>query len=293
MIKTLRVFCVLLVLAALPLSACAADMRIDSSQDSLVIANAGTLVFEGSVTLHKGIKVQGGPLTIILLDGAQVQVYGEDGHAAIANNGYRLTIQCEHAGEAAHQCHSGCGSLRAVGGKDSAGIGGCSSTHPPHGTNIIIRGGNICAMGGDDAAGIGGADEGDASYIQILGGRVEAIAREIEEDEPFLLRTGSGLEQSGLGAGENGHTTNIQIQNVYAWTGEEAEEAAPLNGGQCFSALTDISDQVAGKAFFRSGWPNKTVPSTGDAAPLLPAAVLAALSATVLFVIYRRRLQAN
>ena len=292
MMKTLRVFCVLLVLAVLPLSACTADIRIDSSQDSLVIANAGTLVFEGSVTIREGIEVQGGPLTIILLDGAQVQVYGAEGRAAIANNGHRLTIQCEHTGEAAHQCHSGCGSLRAVGGTDSAGIGGCS-TDSLDGTNIIIRGGNICAMGGDDAAGIGGADEGDASKIQILGGRVEAIAREVEEDEPLLLRTGSGLEQSGLGAGENGYTTNIQIQNVYAWTGEEAEEAAPLNGGQCFSALTDISDQVAGKAFFRSGWPNKTVPSTGDAAPLLPAAVLAALSATVLFVIYRRRLQAN
>lgn len=290
--KTLRLFIVLVLLAALPLTACATDQLIDTSQDSTVIANAGTLVFKGNITLHKGIEVQGGPLTIILLDGAQVQVYGTDGHAAIANNGHSLTIQCEHAGNTAHQCHSGCGFLRAVGGTDSAGIGGCSSTHSPDGTNIIIRSGNIHALGGDDAAGIGGADEGNASNIQILGGTVEAIAGEIEEDELLLRRSGSGLEESGLGAGENGYTTNVKIQNVCAWAGEEAAEASPLHAGQSFASLTNISEQVAGKAFFRSSWPKK-VPLTGDAAPLLPAAVLLVLSATVLLIMCRRRPQAN
>ncbi|MDD2426589.1 MAG: hypothetical protein PHV73_00640, partial [Eubacteriales bacterium] len=87
----------------------------------------------------------------------------------------------------------GSGSLRAVGGLDSAGIG---ATDGYSAGNIFINGGTIVAIGGDSAAGIGGGNSGSGSNININGGNVTATG---------------GLFAAGIGGGDFASGYNINI----------------------------------------------------------------------------------
>jgi hypothetical protein len=94
---------------------------------------------------------------------------------------------------------NGSGSLDAVGGDGSAGIGG--SWNQDNGT-VIIEGGTVNAEGGFDAtgigggAGIGGGGNGSCGTIRISGGTVNATA---------------GWHGAGIGGGAGGAGGTITI----------------------------------------------------------------------------------
>ncbi|MBQ6496943.1 MAG: Ig-like domain-containing protein, partial [Firmicutes bacterium] len=106
------------------------------------------------------------------------------------------------------------GTIQAVAGADSAGIGGVMyMDKTPNSTgNIQINSGNIIATGGDQSAGIGGGLSGGVDNITINGGNVSA--------------TGDG--GAGIGSGVAADATNITI-----------------NGGTV-SAISDVGAGIGG-----------------------------------------------
>ncbi len=88
---------------------------------------------------------------------------------------------------------NGNGSLNAIGGYFSAGIGGANNSSSG---SITINGGTITATTFNQAAGIGGGNMGDADTITITGGNITAIG---------------GSHASAIGNGLNSSTTNANI----------------------------------------------------------------------------------
>ena len=109
-----------------------------------------------------------GSATVILADGTDNRLYGDDNCSALqaGPEGSTLTIQ-----------GASTGTLRANGGRCAAAIGGRNNSG--NCGNIVIQGGTITAIGGgtagNGAAGIGGDIGGNCGNITINGGNITAI----------------------------------------------------------------------------------------------------------------------
>ena len=126
-------------------------VNIDSSSAAFYISSNST--GDVTITLAEGTEN-------ILKSGQSSAGLNKSG---ISDNAGTLTIQ-------------GTGSLTAIGGESSAGIGG---SYMNGARNIVIKGGNITAQGGFECgAGIGGGLNGSASDIIITGGSVKAVGGE-------------------------------------------------------------------------------------------------------------------
>ena len=85
------------------------------------------------------------------------------------------------------------GEITAIGGHESAGIGGGYTAACG---NVSISGGTITAVGDQGAAGIGAGNSGSCGNITIIGGTISATG---------------GLNAAGIGGGNSGHCGNITI----------------------------------------------------------------------------------
>ncbi|GAB6395075.1 MAG: Ig-like domain-containing protein [Bacteroidales bacterium] len=86
------------------------------------------------------------------------------------------------------------GTVTAIGGHASAGIGG--GCRGGSGSNFTITGGTITATSGEYAAGIGGGSDGGSGNITVTGGMITATSRR---------------EGAGIGGGRRGNGESITV----------------------------------------------------------------------------------
>lgn len=167
--------------------------------------NGGWYVVNSTVTINSQVTVSG-TVHLILADGASLTV---NGGIKVAD-GNSFSVYAQSVGE-------NMGTLTAVGGNQSAGIG---NRYKESVGNITINGGTVTAIG-SYSAGIGGGNQGSGGNITINGGTVKA--------------TGGGYA-AGIGGGRSGSVGNITIHggNVTATGGNVAttgQRVAGIGGG--------------------------------------------------------------
>ncbi len=168
------------------------------------ITLAGVNIDVSGVSNAAAIKIannSAGEVIVTLADGTTNTLKSGYNCAGIQKNGNygKLTI-------------AGTGELKAIGGDNSAGIGG---GYYSSANNIEISGGTVTAQSGSSGAGIGGGYNGSGNSLTISGGEVTA--------------TGSSYA-AGIGGGEKGSANSITISGgtVYATSGQYA---AGIGGG--------------------------------------------------------------
>jgi hypothetical protein len=206
---------------------------------------------EGTGNAALTITDTAGKVNLILADGSVNRLKGTSFYAGLQKNNTAkgdaglLTISCESAGSADHECNdtTNCGKLFTTGGGFGAGIGGGNGGAGSHitisggnvtttggdfgagigggnggaGSDITISGGNVTTTGGDFGAGIGGGDEGAGSHITISGGNVTA--------------TGSSRGGASIGGGSDGAGSVITISGgIVSATGTDG--GAAIGGGK-------------------------------------------------------------
>ena len=161
----------------------------------------GWYVVNSTVTINSQVTVSG-TVHLILADGASLTVNG--GIKVAENNSFTVYAQ---------SVEKNMGTLTAVGGNQSAGIG---NRYNESVGNITINGGTVTAIG-SYAAGIGGGNQGSGGNITINGGTVKA--------------TGGGYA-AGIGGGRSGSVGNITIHggNVTATGGNVATTGQRVAG---------------------------------------------------------------
>ena len=134
------------------------------------------------------------------------------------------------------------GTITAVGGESSAGIG---SGRIGKATNITINGGKVTATGttgGTGSAGIGGGNNGEASNIIIAGGEVNAsgvtgIGGGSQGNGSYItirgnaMVTATGRNGAGIGGGLNANGTNITISGTATVIAKSNGSGAAIGGG--------------------------------------------------------------
>lgn len=130
-----------------------------------------------------------GDVNLILVDGTELDVTGDENRAGILVTGSKsLTIYGQE---------NQSGRLKAIGGDNAAGIGGNSGEE---GRNITINGGDIWAESNQYGAGIGGGSGAAGHNITINGGHVYAS---------------TCFYGAGIGGGYNALGYDIQINGGY------------------------------------------------------------------------------
>ena len=152
----------------------------------------GWYVVNSTVTINSQVTVSG-TVHLILADGASLTVNG--GIKVAENNSFTVYAQ---------SVEKNMGTLTAVGGNQSAGIGGGAQGS---GGNITINGGTVKATGGDYAAGIGGGRNGSVGNITIHGGNVTATGGNVATTGQRVAGIGGGYDGSGgsFTTGTDGH----------------------------------------------------------------------------------------
>ena len=166
----------------------------------------GWYVVNSTVTINSQVTVSG-TVHLILADGTSLTVNG--GIKVAENNSFTVCAQ---------SVEKNMGTLTAVGGNQSAGIG---NRYKESVGNITINGGTVTAIG-SYSAGIGGGNQGSGGNITINGGTVKATG---------------GDYAAGIGGGRNGSVGNITINggNVTATGGKvtitSGQKVAGIGGG--------------------------------------------------------------
>lgn len=158
------------------------------------------------------------------------------------------------------------GTIKAVGGKESAGIGGVMYVNVTPATtgNIQINSGNIEAVAGSNSAGIGGGSGGGVDNVTISGGSVKATG-----DSGAGIGGGSGAaatnititggnvaaygsDSAGIGSGYGGDQTSVSIKGgtVYAEVSKESSKAyhaaiGGANGAKSVGVVIEGGDVTA------------------------------------------------
>lgn len=158
------------------------------------ITGSSTILDEGWYFINAG-RVSTGQLTcsgdvnLILVDGTELDVTGDENRAGILVTGSNsLSIYGQE---------NQSGRLKAIGGDNAAGIGGNSGEE---GRNITINGGDIWAESNQYGAGIGGGSGAAGHNITINGGHVYAS---------------TCFYGAGIGGGYNALGYDIQINGGY------------------------------------------------------------------------------
>ncbi|MBR2194745.1 MAG: InlB B-repeat-containing protein [Salinivirgaceae bacterium] len=192
----------------------------------------GASVTLNDATINKGI-VCAGSATINLVGTNKAQGYdeGDAGYAGVQCGGVGTTLTIK-----------GDGSLTAIGGHNSAGIG-LRSEYSSQGGDIVIEGGNIFAQGGTNAdqvcgaAGIGACllfnngSEYALGSITIKGGSVTAIG---------------GNNVGGLGKGTD--RISLAIGPITIYSGIDMVDASGINNGitiKYMNGQTDVTSNTS------------------------------------------------
>ncbi len=229
----------------------------------VIINVSGTGLFENFGLA--AFEITGNCNTVLILkDGTANSFDSGYNRAGIANHSHNLTIACENVQEPHHNCSATCGSLRAVGQNESAGMGGDDYENA---SNITISGGNIVAVSPGIGAGIGGGVSSNGSNIIISGGTVTAtalgggagIGGGLHGSGSNIIISGgivtaTSIDGAGIGGGEIGSIAeNIKIApaantKIYAYNGSDNTGTA-LDGSP-FTCETDITNLLSGNAFY-------------------------------------------
>jgi len=156
------------------------------------------------------VSTDASPITVATSTSLQLTLIGEN----------TLTAPRLYAGIAVPKSAAltigGAGTLSAVGGEYSAGIGAnCVSYGRAHSGSITINSGTVTAKGGNYGAGIGGGHNGNSESVTINGGTVTAE---------------SGYNGAGIGGGNQGNGGTITI-NGGVVTAESDDRGAGIGGG--------------------------------------------------------------
>ena len=181
------------------------------------------------------------------------------------------------------------GTIRAKGGRRSAGIGGSLDGSL---NGLTINGGNVVAVGGEDGAGIGGGYQGTAENITITGGTVRAENNNASGaaaigggggyDGAGALAYGKNITISGgdvtaissglgaaIGGGINADGKNIRITggNVNATTDGYYTNQTPAigGGGGRYPGSTDVT--ITGGYIKANGGAEAVAIGTGGGQP--------------------------
>lgn len=189
-----------------PTQPCSNDIYIESGV-SANITFAGINIQRGQNELS-AVEIaenSSGNVNIILADNTDNIISTTYNYAALSKNSDsdqcgKLTISCQHSGEAGHICGSSCGGLNAASSTFPAAIGGDDNKSA---SNIVINGGRINAKG-SKGAGIGGGYNAKANNITVNGGIINA-------ESVFGAAIGSGQGGSADGIYINGGIVNAVI----------------------------------------------------------------------------------
>ena len=217
-----------------------------------VTVNGGTVTAKcnnggGGAGIGGGYEGSGGTVTVnggeVTAEGSSSGIGGGSGGAGgtVTVNGGKVTATGggNDAGIGGTVTVNG-GEVTAKGGYYGAGIGG---GYQGTGGTVTINGGKVEATGGaQGGAGIGGGDEGAGGTVTITGGEVTATGR-------------SG--GAGIGAGDGGGTGGTVTVKPLAGmaiamvAGDDEGSATPIDGSP-FTAETDVTGSLGGKAFVRT-----------------------------------------
>ncbi|HEX3039619.1 MAG TPA: hypothetical protein VHP54_04945 [Caproiciproducens sp.] len=189
----------------------------------VTITHDGCYTFTGKTAVNT-IALQSGVSASIILQDADIDVSGKSGACAFSitkGAAAGLTLEGENTLKSGENCAGlqvpastddsvpdalltvtagSSGSLTAVGGCYSTGIGGGNTET---GGTVIIDGGDITATGGNMGAGIGGGSNGSGGTITVNGGTVTTTGGE------FGAGIGSGSKSEGSTTTINGGTITI------------------------------------------------------------------------------------
>ncbi len=191
-----------------------------------------------------------------ILENASVVIELMDGtDNRLTSADYFAGLQAQNLGGKAGEVRiTGTGSLTALGGKGSSGIGGAQNITHWYGTggNISIDSGTITAIGGEEGAGIGGGYKGDGGVIRVSGGMVTAQG---------------GLYAAGIGGGHYGLAGDLDItsENITAQAGDGADtigNGADYTEKNAGETVIDVQQSTDVKI--------DTVPSAQPAQPAAP-----------------------
>ncbi|MBR5231661.1 MAG: LPXTG cell wall anchor domain-containing protein [Clostridia bacterium] len=194
-------------------SGACAPIVINTAGEHTIILNNATIGGAGAAGIS--VEAPATKLTIVLKSGTMNEVRGDDGFAAIANNGLPVVIRCEETG-ASHEWSFNCGHLSVVNNGLGAAIG--SGEGEDFTGSIVIESGDIVADSVWGAA-IGSGQDGDfAGTVIIKGG---------------LIVADGAAYGAGIGSGNNGDfigTVTIAGGEVIADGGNGAGIGAGQNG---------------------------------------------------------------
>ena len=227
------------------------DCRIEIASLTITSPSGGA-----AITAAPGVTAE-----IVLGDGSYNELSGADRYAGIEAG----STSGEDDGAGGTACTltiSGGGSLKATGGRGSAGIGG-SLNGPRRFGNITISSGDITAVGSEGGAGIGsaGADEEEAAETGIT----RSGTAEAEEPEESSQGEGSGgavlrLEGgnitadgngggAGIGGGAGMDSGEIVLAGARIVHAKGREGGAGIGGGRGTEASFGNGEQKAGQYF--------------------------------------------
>ncbi len=249
----------------------AAEVAADITLDNVSIVNttAGVCSFEivSSSTADVSITLAG---TNLLQSGANC--------AGLEKNGDDRTLFI-----------SGDGSLTAIGGENSAGIGGSNSW-------VTINGGTITAYGGNNTAGIGGDNGFSGGYITINGGTVTAAGGEngagigggMNGSGGYItinggIVTATGNNGAGIGGGYNGGGGTINISGGIV-TATGGTYAAGIGNGR-YAANGNVSISGSARVFAKGDFTNDANDIGGGTAGGA-AAIMLSISDTAAVFLY-------
>jgi|GEM_PF-3326132 len=161
--------------------------------------------------------------TLTLVGDNKLEGYSNPGVSV--SSGAELTIE-------------GSGSLTAIGGTNSAGIGGGYDTS---GGIITINSGTIDAMGGNYGAGIGGGKSGNAGTISVTGGRVIA----------------TGNNAAGIGSGYQGDGGAVSISGGVVFADGWRDDI-----GDALGSDGTVSISGSSAVFLKDNWSNAIITVT-------------------------------
>ena len=206
------------------------DVLTGQTWGTVTIADNAEITLSGA-TIKRGI-VCAGTATITLVGTNSVKGGGLKAGIQVGSPGTTLTIK-------------GSGSLTAVGGPHSAGIG-LSSASPSYGSasggDIVIEGGVITATGDSDAAagiGTGWCDTGytaNLGNISIKGGTVKAIG---------------GKDAAGIGKGDSDGSTTVGSLYVYDTIDLVDISSLDETGVKYMHGNEDVSQSTNLKEYFK------------------------------------------
>ena len=229
------------------------DCRIEIASLTITSPSGGA-----AITAAPGVTAE-----IVLGDGSYNELSGADRYAGIEAG----STSGEDDGAGGTACTltiSGGGSLKATGGRGSAGIGG-SLNGPRRFGNITISSGDITAVGSEGGAGIGsaGADEEEAAETETAEtgetGTTQSETAEVEEPEESgagVLRLEGGnitADGNGGGAGIGGgagmDSGEIVLAGARIVHAKGREGGAGIGGGRGTEASFGNGEQKAGQYF--------------------------------------------